>query len=50
MSHPACHSQLQGPRWSSDWHIHFDWCRGVDQDQAASELEARREVLENCAR
>jgi len=49
-SHPACRSQLQGARWSDEWRVHFDWCCGVDRDQAASEREARRETLQDCAR
>jgi hypothetical protein len=50
MNHPACMSQLQGARWSADWHVHFDWCRGVDRDQAVSERQARREMLAGCSR
>ena len=50
MSHTACYSEVHGARWSNDWRIHFDWCRGVDRVDAASEREARRETLEDCAR
>jgi hypothetical protein len=48
MNNPRCLSQMQGPRWSSDWHAHYDWCRNVSRDQAWSERDARRATIESC--
>jgi hypothetical protein len=39
----------QGDRWSTDWRVHYGWCRTVDGDQAASENAARHETLRQCA-
>jgi hypothetical protein len=47
--HWECRHQMSGARWSNDWHTHYDWCRGVSRDQAWSERNARREMLEDCA-
>jgi hypothetical protein len=48
MNNPRCLGRMQGPRWSSDWHTHYDWCRGVSRDQAWSERDARRATIESC--
>jgi hypothetical protein len=48
--HHECREQMSGARWSTDWHTHYDWCRSVSRDQAWSERNARREMLEDCAR
>jgi hypothetical protein len=45
---PRCMNRMQGPRWSSDWRVHFNWCRGVSREQAWSERDARTETLRSC--
>ena len=35
-------------RWSTDYRTHFEWCRGVGRDQANSERDARRRILDHC--
>ena len=51
-SHERCEWRMDRneTRWSSDYRVHFDWCRGVSRDQAQDEREARRRALEHCAR
>jgi hypothetical protein len=49
--HRRCADQVQdSARWSPDFRHHFDWCRGVDRDQAQTERDARTQVLNDCAR
>ncbi len=43
-----CRDQIQGPRWSTDWQVHFRWCLGVSRDQASAENDARRDTLAAC--
>jgi hypothetical protein len=52
MSHGRCdwRRDRNPTRWSTDWKVHFDWCRGVSRDQADGERFARREALDHCAR
>ena len=52
MSHGRCRRDvdLSQTRWSTDYHVHFDWCRGVSPDQANGERDARRNILDHCAR
>jgi len=49
MNHRRCAIQMQGPRWSTDFSVHFVWCRGVSRDQAYAERDARTRTLEDCA-
>ena len=51
-SHERCdeHMDRNETRWSRDYRVHFDWCRGVSRDQAEDERQARRRTLEHCAR
>jgi len=37
-------------RWSTDFHNHFNWCLSASRDQADSERDARRDVLDDCTR
>jgi hypothetical protein len=52
MAHYRCdwRTDRDPARWSTDWRVHYDWCRGVSRDQASDEREARRNALEHCAR
>ena len=51
LSHPRCDWRVDNnpARWSTDGRSHFDWCLGVDRDQADAEREARRRTLDHCA-
>ena len=49
MNHRRCAVQMQGPRWSTDFSVHFVWCRGVSRDQAEAERLARERTLQECA-
>ena len=48
LSNPNCARGLQGTRWSSDFKVHFDWCRTVAPAAAESERVARTEYLRGC--
>lgn len=37
-----------GPRWSSDWGAHYNWCLGVSDERANDEIAARRRALNGC--
>src|SRR5579862_7654597 len=52
MSHGRCRFRAENnpARWSTDFRVHFDWCRGVSRDQAEDERDARRHILDRCAR
>lgn len=45
---PACHAGTGGPRWSGDYNVHFNWCRGADRAVADRERHAREEHLSHC--
>jgi hypothetical protein len=47
MDVPACHP-FAPPRWSTDYHVHYDWCRGADRDAAWAERDARAHHLRDC--
>jgi len=48
LSLPPCRHELEGSRWSSDFHVHFDWCLGVSPEEAAAERNRRTAELERC--
>jgi hypothetical protein len=52
LNHPRCDWRVdRNPtRWSTDWRVHFDWCRNVDRYQADAERDSRRATLDRCAR
>ena len=49
-SHPSCSGvvDFNNPRWSSDRHVHWDWCRGQSRDAAWAERDARTHILRRC--
>ncbi len=51
LEHRSCREMIagQGDRWSTDWRVHYGWCRGVDRDQAENENDARHETLSQCS-
>jgi len=42
--------RFAGPRWSSDYNGHYQWCLGVPLEYADSENRAREEELRNQCR
>jgi hypothetical protein len=50
-NHDRCAAYLRDAgRWQADWRAHYDWCRGVDRDNAWAERNARKHALEQCTR
>ncbi len=37
-------------RWSQDFHVHFDWCRGVSRSDTDAERDARTHFIDECRR
>jgi hypothetical protein len=50
-SHDRCmrHMGDDHTRWSTDFPSHYNWCLSVHRDQADSERDARRDMLDRCA-
>ena len=44
---PAC-SRASGPRWTTDYRLHFDWCLGANPDAVEGERAARTNWLHAC--
>lgn len=44
---PAC-NRGAGPRWTTDYRVHFDWCLGVGPGVVAAERAARTNWLRAC--
>ncbi len=38
----------QGPRWSDNWNVHYQWCRGASFEQIGAERDARTNWLRSC--
>ena len=38
----------RGPRWSDDWNVHYQWCRGANFEQIGAERDARTNWLRSC--
>ena len=45
---PPCQAGLQGPRWSANFRVHFDWCLGASYPVVQSERGARTGYLRAC--
>jgi hypothetical protein len=48
--HPRCRHGVEGPRWTRNFHTHFEWCLRVDRREADREREIRAEHLRRCER
>lgn len=48
LSNPGCAARMHGPRWSSDFSVHYRWCRGASYAAAGSERDARTDYLRAC--
>jgi len=44
---PAC-NRGTGPRWTSDYRVHFDWCIGADPGAVEAERNARTNWIRSC--
>ena len=47
MEHPRC-ERASGTRWSPEWRVHYDWCRGASYQQIGAERDARTNWLRTC--
>ena len=48
LNNPPCVGGMQGDRWSADYRVHFNWCRGVSYRAAGAERDARTAYLRAC--
>jgi hypothetical protein len=48
LNNAGCRSLTQGARWSSDWRVHYNWCRGTSVHEAETERNIRRGILTRC--
>jgi hypothetical protein len=44
---PAC-NRGTGPRWTTDYRVHFDWCIGAPPGAVEAERAARTNWLRSC--
>ena len=44
---PACNRGV-GPRWTTDYRVHFDWCLGAAPGVVESERNARTNWIRSC--
>jgi hypothetical protein len=49
LSMPRCAARLPNtPRWSTDRHVHWDWCRNNSRDAADAERDGRKVFIDHC--
>jgi hypothetical protein len=48
LSIPRCEPGMRGARWSAEWRVHYDWCRGASYPELAAERDARTDYLRHC--
>jgi hypothetical protein len=48
LNYPRCVPGMRGARWSADFRVHFEWCRGVSREEADQERDVRTEFLRRC--
>ena len=44
---PACNRGV-GPRWTTDYKVHFDWCLGAAPEAVEAERNARTNWIRTC--
>jgi len=44
---PAC-NRGTGPRWTTDYRVHFDWCLGAAPPAVEAERNARTNWIRSC--
>jgi hypothetical protein len=45
---PRCQAAMHGTRWSPEWRVHYDWCRGTSYEALGAERDLRTEHLKRC--
>jgi hypothetical protein len=45
---PRCRGGMNGPRWSPEFHIHYDWCLGAPYNAARAEEAGRGNYIYGC--
>lgn len=45
---PRCRGGMNGPRWSPEFYVHYDWCLGAPYDAASRERDIRRQYIDAC--
>jgi len=45
---PRCRGGMNGPRWSPEFHIHYDWCLGAPYNAVRAEEAARGNYIYAC--
>ncbi len=48
LSNPHCAGGVQGNRWSSDFRVHYEWCRSQPYAAVGGERDARTAYLRAC--
>lgn len=48
LNNPPCIAGMQGPRWSAEYHVHYDWCIANSYQAAGTERDARTGYLKAC--
>lgn len=48
LANPRCAAGMQGPRWSTDFAVHYQWCVGTSFGAAGGERDARTAYLRSC--
>ena len=48
LSQPRCEGGMRGTRWSPEWRVHYDWCRGASYQAIGEERDARTNHLRAC--
>jgi hypothetical protein len=48
LANARCVGGLQGTRWSADFAVHYEWCRGASLGAAGTERDARTQYLRGC--
>ena len=45
---PRCRPGMGGPRWATDFRVHYDWCLGASYEAAGVERDIRRRHIDAC--
>ena len=48
LASPRCGAGLQGPRWSTEFSVQYEWCLEASREAIAEERDARTKVLKGC--
>jgi|SRR5579864_3399197 len=45
---PRCRGGMNGPRWSPEFGVHYNWCLGAPYNAASTERDIRRQYIDAC--